>query len=288
MNYGFQYFCKVVFCVFVSLSLGYGCQPTDSPISPARVTKTQRTQLGKAIRTVVMTDTVRYWVLPKDYPQYGATYAYLQELYNQAYYFLRDDWTAPTSDQWDVNRTWEVCILRSDEKMAFCLPGGDFYITTAFLKSLDYEYELYYIMTFEAIIMHHKYLLNQLISYANNTGDLIELANGEGVSSTNISIEYLTDKLVHEIAYTNTGAVQEIDQKTSDLICDASFFDRFAILHILSKLDSNDDWLSMRPSYTGRTQFIVNELDVENPSNCGNNKWSNLSTDYTYMINNLP
>lgn len=270
------------------LLMGFnGCIPNQDIPSPSQVTKAQRTALGTTIRDVLSSDTIHFSVLSKDNPTFISSFNYLQQLYNQAYYLLRDDWNAPDSDKWDVNRLWEVFILDTPEKMAFCLPGGDFFITSGLLKSLDYEYELYYIMCFESVIMHHRYLLNELISSANNTADLLQIID-TGISNSKITIEDLTNKLVHEISYTEDGMIKDIDRRTHELICASSLFNRFAILPILSRLNSSDAWLYMRPSYEGRANFISSELEVENLSSCGNKKWSSQSADYDYFINLLP
>ena len=68
---------------------------------------------------------------------------------------------SPSDNRWSGD--WQIYIIDNDvEKHAFTLPGGDLFITTGMLTSFEKEYELYYLLTFEATLMHEGYLLDLL------------------------------------------------------------------------------------------------------------------------------
>ena len=275
------------FVFLITLCSLVGCQPTNLIPSSSAVTKMQREQLGDAMKEIILSDTANFDILPKDHPMYQSTYAYIQQLYNQAHFFMRDDWAAPADDKWNTSRSWEVFIIESEEKNAFCLPGGAFFVTTNLLKTLDLEYELYYVMSFEAVLMHERHILNTLIPYANNTAELLEIIEN-GVSSSNTTIEDLTDNFIQSVNYEDGNIVQLVDEKTHHRICESSLFDRLAILSLLVKLDQSDKWLTTRPSYGNRSAYVQNEINMSNSSDCGTIKWINNQTDYNTFVAYLP
>ncbi len=284
MNYELRYHLALSYLVIVILTLSIACQQVPDIPSPSEITKTQRTHLGQDMKEIIL-DNDLLNVLPKD--EYASNYRFVQNYYDQAYFAIRKDWSAAADDQWNSNRIWEVHISQSDERFAFCLPGGDFFVSTGLLKALNFESELYYIMSFELTIMKERHLISKLVSYANNSADLIEIIE-TGISSSDISLEDLVNKFLEEINYTEDGTVQEIDQETNRQICKTSLFDRMSIQGILAKLDTDDTWLSTRPSYPNRVSYLRSEFEFENQSDCGNKRWSNNSSEYTLFINSLP
>ena len=278
----------IVACLFLFICLTISsCRPDPIPVSATEVNKDYREMLGDAIRDAILLDNDNFCVLPKNTPLYKPTYDYLQQLYDQAYFFIRHDKNAPSNNQWNESRTWEVFILKSDDKRAFCLPGGHFFITTAFLKTFHLESEFYYVASFEAAIMNSRHLLNELISLANNSSELLQIAE-IGTSSSNISAEQLAFSILHDISY-SSEFVKEIDILTANSICETSFLTRLGIHSILSNLNPEDFWLLSRPSYYDRQDFITDELEINNATRCGDKKWSVSLQDYqNLVIDKLP
>ena len=240
------------------------CEPTIAPeVKPSDISKEQREQLGEHIAVSIAIDKDQYPVLP-DIPPFDTTvYWYTQSLYNQATSTIRLDRQSPAQDRWDANRKWRVTILDKTEKNAFVIPGGNFYVTTGLLKSLNAEYQLFYIMSFEAALMQHKYLLNRLITEFSTT-DLFKIANDSPAPSgtTPSSIAETIDYLEF-----TPDEVREIDELTAQLICQTSIMDRLGILPLLTDDDNSNLWLLTRPSYGSRADYILRGLEVS--EECG-------------------
>lgn len=264
---------------------GMACHKVEDMPSLREITKSQRTLLGENMRDVIVADTEYFNIVPKTVDRYQATYQFLQQLYDQAYFFLRHDAFASQIDKWDKNRTWEVFIIESNHKDAFCLPGGDFFITTEFLKTIQQEYELFYVMTFEAVLMNERHLLKRLIPSAYSTIGLVEIIE-KGVNHAGITLEKLTADVLKNNTY-NIGTVREIDEITNIMICQSSLFNRLAIIPILNRLKNNDVWLQNRPSYHNRTDYIINEIELTS-ADCGTRKWAVQQSDYQDFISPLP
>lgn len=228
-------------------------------VKPSDFSKTQRENLGDQIRIEIASQQNTFTVLP-DIPPYDTTvYRFVRTLYNQVTNELRLDRNAPNTDKWDANRFWEVTILQDDRQNAFVIPGGHFYITTGLLKSLQREYELYYILAFESILMNDRHLLNRLIT-EYNTFTLLELAD-EKKTSEGVTIGNLVD-LLPQVEFT-ADVIRKIDEEVAEIICQSSVMDRRGII---SYLDETYDWFNYRPNYGDRSDFILNLEDMDN---CG-------------------
>ncbi len=249
-------FCAVLFCL--------ACQPPIAPdVKPSDITKAQREQLGQRVAISMAIDKDQYPVL-HDMPPYDTTvYAYLQQLYNQATSTIRLDRQSPAEDRWDYDRPWRVIVLDKAEQNAFAIPGGYFYITTGLLKMLEHEYQLFYIMCFEAILVNDKFLLDRLINEFSTT-TIFKIANDSPApqGTTPGSIAEMIDQLEFD-----PESVRHIDERTAELICDISVMDRMGILPLLLQDDGMLQWLQTRPSYGGRISYVLEGLS--NPGDCG-------------------
>jgi len=236
----------------------------NNPIAPSEFTKEQRLELGQLIHNAIALDQDHFEILPKAPPYDTSVYYLLQSLYNQATNVMRVDHQSPSNNRWEFDKEWPVTVLVSDEKNAFILPGGFFYITTGFLKAMSREYEAYYVLAFEANLMNEGTLLNRLISEIN-TSSLIDIINGnpspggeQGQSMVQIlsTLEFNSDEI-----WSN-------DETTTATICSTSKWDRKGIVPLLESVDNSFEWFTYRPSYPSREQFILN-MDVDTDAECG-------------------
>ena len=238
-------------------------EPTP-PIAPSEFTKEQRTELGQLIHNAIALDQEHYEILPKAPPYDTSVYYLLQTLYNQATNAMRVDNQSVSTDRWDFDREWPVTVLVSEEKNAFVLPGGFFYITTGLLKSLKKEYEVYYILAFEANLMNEGTLLKRLVSEVNSNS-LIDIING------NPSPGSIQGQSMAQILSSLTFDSDEVwtnDLATATTICNTSQWDRKGILSLLNDIDAGLAWLSYRPSYPSRENFII-DMNVDTNAECG-------------------
>ena len=254
----------------VCLLVFSSCRKEEIP-APSTFTKEKRERLGDQMKIAIAADPVNFPTLNQS-GSLDSTYWYIQKLYNQAINVLQNDGHSPVGDRWNKNREWKVTILNlDDEKTAFTTPGGNLYLSTGLLKSLEKEYELYYILTFEATLMHERYLLNRMINEFNTT-TLNNFVNGippPPGSPTLTDVASMIGEMDFEEEMT-----MEVDEKAVLLICKSSIFDRTGIIEIMENLDEdNTKWMQTRKSYDHRDQldYILN-LPVAAGDDCGNFK----------------
>jgi predicted Zn-dependent protease len=250
----------------LSISLFTSCQKSnDQPLKPSEFNKELREQLGDVTRVAIANDNDHFKILPNVPPYDTSVYWYVQNLYNQVINPLRIDHQSRETDRWNYNRLWRVAILDDEELNAFAIPGGHFYITTGFLKALETEHELYYVLAFEASLMNEKLLLNRLISEYNTSTleDVIkQIPTDDGTDSQAVALS------LKDLDF-NEEDVLEVDFFTADLICQTSVFDRKGIIPILNRLENNPNfkWLQNRFfDNASRKDFIEN---VINADSCG-------------------
>ncbi|MFT6320147.1 MAG: hypothetical protein ACJAT4_001069 [Granulosicoccus sp.] len=256
------------FLVFIIGVLAFSsCRKEDVP-APSTFTKEKREMLGDQMRIAIAADPVNFPILSHDSPADSA-YWYIQKLYNQAHNIFKIDGQSPSGDRWDRNRKWQVMILDIDDvKTAFTTPGGHLYLSTGLLKSLEKEYELYYILTFEATLMHKKYLLNRLINEFNTTtlNNFVQGIPPPLGSPTLRDVSIMLGELKFDETMTS-----EMDEIAVSQICQTSIFDRTGIISIMDYLDEADTkWMQTRRSYDYRNQidYILN-LPVALGDDCG-------------------
>lgn len=243
------------------------CRKENIP-APSEFTKEKREQLGDLMKVAIASDMDQFPILSQN-TQYDSTYWYVQQLYNQAINVVKNDGQSPSDDRWDKTRKWEITILDLEaERTAFITPGGHLYISTGLLKSLNKEYELYYVLTFEATLMHKRYVLNRLINEYNTTtlnNFVLGIAPPPGFPT-------LMDvaKMLGEIDF-DEEMTREVDEYSVSLICQSSIFDRTGIVNIMTTLEIDETkWMQTRRSYDYRSQldYILN-LPVETGDDCG-------------------
>lgn len=256
------------------------CVETVEPgLTGADFTKEKREILGDRLKQAIEENREEYTLLDRRSKRDSVIVSYLQILYDQATQEIRQDRQSTPSNRWNAERSWRVIVLHDEDRYAFSLPGGHFYVSTGFLATLSKGYEIYYLMAFEATNISGRYLIDNLLSeYKTSTLlDLIEKDQATAATSLLNIVGTLRDELAFQ-----DDIIKEIDRETGALICQTSIFDRFGIQPILEKLSTQEQYRDTRPSYANRLDFIT-ELGIEG---CGTIKSTGL---YEKMVlKNLP
>ena len=252
-----------VLLIILQLIFHSACQKELDPpvIPPSEFSKEQRETLGDKVKIAIAFESERYPVVPNIPPYDETLYWYIQTLYNQVTNTMHLDNQSPSSNRWDISREWEIIILDLPEKNAFVIPGGHLYITTGLLKSLQSDHELYYILAFEATLMNENYLLSRIVSDFN-TQVLASIANG--TPSPNGSTSKTLADVLSLLDFDET-IIPEVDQLTSELICETSRMKRTGIVRLLESSDDGWLWFQTRKNYIGRAQHII-EMEI---NDCG-------------------
>ncbi len=269
MHYGIKGLIFLLLSCFILIATS--CIDAVEP-GPTAVdfTKEKRELLGDLLKTTIE-QTSTFTILDRQSKRDSVIVNYLQTLYDQATQEIRPDRLSNPSNRWNSEREWEVIVLQDDTRYAFSLPGGHFYVSTGFLGSLSRGYEIYYLMAFEAINISERYLVNNLIA-EYGTATLLDILDSEE-ASVNPSLEDIVQLLIEDISFRDSE-IREIDQKTGELICETSIFDRFGIQPILEIIssDAQEQYRDTRPSYANRVEYI-SELPIDG---CGTIKSTGL------------
>ena len=256
-----------VLCLLVVIFQS-SCRENFDPITkPSDFVKEKREDLGDIIQVAIAQHPDVFPVLPNIPPYDTTVYWYVQTLYNQVTNSLRLDNLSNENDQWDFDRPWRVTVLDQAGKNAFSIPGGHFYITTGFLKAMETEHELYYVLGFEAMLMNDRTLLDRLIS-EHNTGKLSNI--GKRIPNEDGTNAFTLAQTLSDLVF-DDSEVMHTDALVADQICESSVFNRFGVLSILDRLqnDATFKWLETRyyDSAT-RRDYLQNVLNPE--GGCGN------------------
>ena len=254
----------------------------ETGILPKDFTKEKRELLGDLIE-LSLESNLDMKMLP-DEPPYDIVYDHIQRLYNQVTNEIRLDTQSPEANQWNKNREWKVDIINEPEaKFAYIIPGGHVCLSTGLLLSLDDSYELYYILAFEASLVHGRYLLNKLFQEyrIDRLDDFLK-----GVpESDGVTFDEFANGLKW-IQFDET-IIEEVDALAVNTICKSSRYSRLGIIQILEVLEESDQWLNTRPSYDNRynSNYIEN-LGIEKGVECGDFRFGNKYEDK--VLANLP
>lgn len=237
---------------FFALIFFPACQ-NELPYVPAEqvFTKEKLEKLGVMLREELLD---QYEVLPALPPYDTSVYWYVQTLYGQATTTIHLDNQSPVYNKWDQERLWKVFILKNDdEHLAFTLPGGDFFVSTGMLKSFKKDYELYALLSFEAILMNDGHLLAQWVKEYNSLtiNNLIE-----GNEQPNaLSAEMLAQAMTTFVFALET--IKTIDKAALGNTCATSILDPAGLLPYVKNPDfMQGNWLQTRPSYDSRSDLL--------------------------------
>ncbi|MBK8563074.1 MAG: M48 family metalloprotease [Saprospiraceae bacterium] len=212
-------------------------------------------KLGSLLRNELLTQHAFLAELP---PYDTSVYWYLQKLYDQATSVMHLDKQSSINNKWDQERLWKAYIVKSEDRLAFALPGGDFFISTGMLKSFENDYELYALLSFEATLMNDGHLLAQW-TREYNTLTISNLIEGKDAPNL-LSIEVLAAEMI-SLPYEAT-VVELADKSAIENTCNTSLLSPLGLMPTLDNPDfSNSKWLLTRPSYDGRHQALPNFAD---------------------------
>lgn len=257
----------VVFGCLLLIALIFSCREEIEPIeSPSDFGKERREDLGDKIQIAIAQHPDEFPVLANIPPYDTTVYWYTQTLYDQVTNALRWDPLAADSDRWDFDRTWRVTVLDMEELNAFAVPGGHFYITTGFLKALETEHELYYVLAFEAMLVQDQTLFNRLIS-EHNTKKLSNI--GRRIPNDDGTNAFTLAQTLSDLKF-DASEVMHNDELVADQICQSSIFSRTGILPILDRLqnDTTFKWLETR-YYDTATRRDYIQIALNPAGTCG-------------------
>ncbi len=248
------------------LLLAAGCQQDKFAVpAPDEFSRAQRERLGEVLAKAIAADPATP-LLPEVPPYDTSVYDFLQALYDQATLRLHLDRKSPSDNRWNQYRPWKVHVLHDDTRIrAFCLPGGALYLTTGLLRSIDSEYELYYIMTFEAMLMHQGHLLRRLAQEYNSL-NLLHLIEGR-LAANDFPAEVIAAEL--PLLIFNADVIRDNDEASTREICHTSLFDPRGVVALMEKSSwKQAEWLLTRPSWSGRASSLATGVFTEGLS-CG-------------------
>ena len=249
--------------LFLSAFLFHACQgdPVEVPDEDV-FTKAKREQLGKLLMNDILANNE---FIPQVSP-YDSAYYYIQTLYEQATSNMQADKQSPSDNRWKGG--WEIYLIDNDDmKHSFILPGGDLFITTGMLKSFKKDYELYYLLSFEAILMNESLLLD-VLKQEYNSLTIINLIEGRPTAS-GITITDVANDLPNLVF--DDEMVKDADKMTVSSICETSILEPIGINPSLVDPEFQDaKWLSTRKSYSNRPSSIQNFAN-DHSADCGGN-----------------
>ncbi len=271
----------VTLCVFAMLFIAATCEeePNVGPL-PSEFDKNMREDLGDLIASTLLVSS-DFPLLPNEPPYDSTVYWYVQTLYDQAIKTIRSDTHSPSDDRWSADREWKVYILDNlQKKNAYITPGGHLFVTTGMLLSFSKEYELYYVLTFEAVLMNQRHLLNRMITEYSAL-PLSNLINGDfpanGLTANIVAYD------LKDLEY-GIDIVKDVDSETADQICNTSVFNTAGILSVENAMKSNSKWLANKPSYASRPN-VVSKFQGNGSSDCGSIRTN--GSYKRYILDNL-
>jgi len=263
MNYCLNYIGGLLLAALCSVLL-FSCQQRNELPDLEEFTRADRENLGEFLQWEFNQDET-FDVLPQTFP-YDSLYWYVQTLYNQSTSVMRRDLLSPTNNRWDQNREWTISIIDDDEKIALILPGGNLYLSTSLLKSLERAYELFYFLSFEANLMQEGFLLERLVQEYNAITIRNLISGSAPANSTTLDIIAADFPTLIFAAET----VELIDRDAVRTVCQTSVYSQTGIApFILDAENDNAAWLASRLTYNGRTANIEN-IGIDGGFECGN------------------
>ena len=253
-----------VFLLVLPSFLFISCEQKNELPDLTEFTRSDREQLGEFIQWELDQDGI-YNIISNAFP-YDSLYWYIQTLYDQSTTIIRRDLQSPANNRWDQQRSWKVSIIDDDtEQIAFVLPGGDLFLSSGLLKSLERTYELYYFLAFEANLMQEGYLLEQLVREYNAI-TLRNLISGTAPANST-TLDIITEDFPTLVFEPET--VELIDRDAIKTICETSIYSRMGIApFLLNNQNESAAWLASRKTYGGRPQNIEG-LELEGSADCG-------------------
>jgi hypothetical protein len=269
---------RILFLPFWAL-LFTTCQG-DLPEVPTQdqFTKQKLEKLGDILFPEVLSN---HAFLPQIPPFDTSVYWFVQTLYDQATNAMHLDKESSPDNRWTEGRQWRITIIKNDAvRHAFTLPGGDFFITTGMLRSFENEYELYALISFEAVLMNEGHLLKRLTREYNSL-TLLNLIEGRATANQ-ITGDIIAEELP-ELVY-EEASIELADRQMVSSVCETSVFDpRGLAPFLLEPAFSDALWMETRPSYAGRTVAIA-DAATTSAGSCGTLKGNGKYQRYVLNV----
>lgn len=272
---------KLLFLGLAMIGIFSSCKKDPVKPTPNDFTFEVRENLGSALSDAISNNEEHFEILDKD--EYADNvYYYMNSMMKQAANLYRFN---NTNSGWSQERAWESFVIHNDdEQFAFCIPGGNFYISTGFLKEIEKDYELYFVMAFELTMMQEEVILDKL--YSLGIEDIAAISNGTAepgnLSADDVALNFLDATFIYDSAI-----VREIDELTMDYICKSSDYNRFGILDLMDNPNGGTGlWFQTRQSYADRNFMNLSEIEIEDVTDCGNRKKTGLYEEL--VLQHLP
>ena len=224
------------------------CQVDPITTDPQDLSEAERQELGDVLLEALKSDASNIAFYPEEsFPQ---LYEHFDNLYRQVYLIDRD------VAMWPTDHEIEVLIIRNNEQIATCLPGGHFVISQGLANLFTFEYELIYVMAFEFNLMLNGDLLENMGQFVRNITELRDIAeNGDVDRATEIALDLLRHEIVFE-----ADLVSLNDERTVNTICGNTNYKVDGYREFFEELIPPDQWDITRKSFPNREQALIDYM----------------------------
>lgn len=240
--------------LFILFVFTFSCRPEGEVVRAdlQNFTIQDQAKIGRELSRHITASPARYNLLRPGQNQ--KLYTYLNTVLSTIVH------TPTVENRDDFN--WEMYVISDDEqKSAFTLPGGKLYITTAFLKFLSNEAQLFSVLSHEMCYADHSLAMLQLQD--NHSGLILgDLVFNNPVDDKDAIIQTLLDEQY------DSAKVLQADLYSIDVLCPFQYESQSINSVLNSVTDENFplEWLDTRPSYEGRLDTILTRSVM-----CGSN-----------------
>lgn len=230
--------------LFIFFVFTFSCRPEGEVVRAdiQNFTFQDQAKIGNELAQHIIDNPSRYNLLRPSQNQ--KIYMYLNTV-------LATIVNTPTVENRDIF-DWKMYVIRDDEhKSAFTLPGGKIYITSAFLKFLNNEAQLFSVLSHEMCYADHSLAMTQLQENHSGLilGDIIfnnPVEDKDAIIETLLNEQYDFDKVLRADLYSIDALCQfQYESQGLNSILDNVTDENFPL-----------DWLNTRPSYEGRPDTI--------------------------------
>lgn len=284
----------------VILLTNSSCDSDNTIYNPILSADNER-DLGNSLYEIALQNPDEFPILDRN--EYTAAYDYLDQIMRMV------EVKTQIRDKYD----WEILIVNDDDsKNAYTFPGGKIFITTGFLRFMNFEYELF------ALVAHEAFYADRVNQ--NSQGGLSlsmqKLRNSDKYSSLGSKIflnvisgtsdEGLEMAKITANATFEPYEVLSADEFSLRMICENYLYQSTGIKNLITRVEDDDTitefvWFENKPplpttllptdnSLTG--PYIGERLEQINEwafGNCGpENNTQNQTSYVNFLTNDLP